>query len=72
VQDMVRREAKRVVRLLEEGANLYICGRARMAREVGKVVCEAIGSSKGWGDEEMREWSEGAKRRRVWQEDVWG
>jgi NADPH-ferrihemoprotein reductase len=26
VQDMVKREAKDVVRLLEEGANLYICG----------------------------------------------
>jgi NADPH-ferrihemoprotein reductase len=72
VQDVVRREANHVVRLLEEGANLYICGRVRMAREVGKVVCNAMGGNKGWGEEDIREWIEGLKRRRVWQEDVWG
>lgn len=72
VQDMVREQAKSVVRLLEDGANLYICGRARMAREVGKVVCEAMGSSMGWSKEEVGEWSGGLKRRGIWQEDVWG
>jgi len=54
VQDVVRREAKHVIRLLEEGANLYICGRARMAREVGKVVCDTMASSKGLVNEETQ------------------
>jgi NADPH-ferrihemoprotein reductase len=72
VQDMVRQQAESVLRLPEGGANLYVCGRARMAREVGKVLCEAMGSGMRWSKEEAGEWSEGLKRRGIWQEDVWG
>jgi NADPH-ferrihemoprotein reductase len=72
VQDRIREEARNVLRLLDDGANLYICGRAAMAREVGKVVADCIGRSKGWNDDEVREWSESVRRRGTWQEDVWG
>jgi NADPH-ferrihemoprotein reductase len=72
VQDRIREKAQDVLRLLEDGANLYICGRAAMAREVGKVVADCMGKSKGWNEEETREWSDSVRRRGTWQEDVWG
>ena len=72
VQDRIREQAHNVMQLLEDGANLYICGRAAMAREVGRVVADCMGKSKGWNEEEIREWSESLRRRGTWQEDVWG
>jgi NADPH-ferrihemoprotein reductase len=72
VQDRIQEQAQRVLCLLEDGANLYICGRAAMAREVGKVIAECMRESKGWNEAESREWSETLRRRGRWQEDVWG
>ena len=72
VQDRVREQVQCVMRLLEDGANMYICGRAAMAREVGKALAEYMGKRKGWNEAEVREWSEGLRRRGNWQEDVWG
>jgi NADPH-ferrihemoprotein reductase len=72
VQDRIREQAQNVIRLLDDGANLYICGRAAMAREVGKVVADSMGKCKSWNETETREWSESIRRRGTWQEDVWG
>lgn len=73
VQDRVRELGADVVRLvLEGGASVYMCGRASMAREVGGVVGELVGKEKGWGQEQIKEWTERMKRNRTWQEDVWG
>lgn len=73
VQDRVRELGADVVRLvLEGGASVYMCGRASMAREVGGVVGELVGKEKGWGQEQIKEWTERMKRSRTWQEDVWG
>ncbi|KAF2498068.1 putative NADPH-cytochrome P450 reductase [Lophium mytilinum] len=73
VQDRVQQHEEEVVRLLtEEAGNFYVCGRASMAREVGKVVQGAVGRRKGWGEAEVKQWSEGVKRRGKWGEDVWG
>lgn len=73
VQDRVRELGADVVRLvLEGGASVYMCGRASMAREVGGVVGELVGKEKGWGQEQIKEWTERMKRGRTWQEDVWG
>lgn len=72
VQDRVREDSERVIKLLEDGAYMYICGRAAMAREVGNVVQAAMQRFKCWSDSEVKEWSESHKRRRLWQEDVWG
>lgn len=73
VQDRVRELGGDVVRLvLEGGASVYMCGRAGMAREVGGVVGELVGKEKGWGQEQVKEWTERMKRSRTWQEDVWG
>lgn len=72
VQDRVREIGDDVVRLMDEGASFYICGRAGMAREVDEVVGGVMKSAKGWGDEQVNEWRRGVKRRNKWQEDVWG
>ncbi|KAF2141176.1 uncharacterized protein K452DRAFT_228793 [Aplosporella prunicola CBS 121167] len=73
VQDRMREHSAEVARLLaDEGASFYICGRASMAREVGRVVGHAMAAAKGWGEVETREWQEGFKRRGKWFEDVWG
>ncbi|GJD03698.1 NADPH--cytochrome P450 reductase [Colletotrichum higginsianum] len=72
VQDRVLEFGGEVTGLLEEGASLYMCGRASMAREVGKTLGDVVKESKGWNDAQVKDWSEGLKRNRKWQEDVWG
>ena len=67
VQDRVSEYGDRVVGLLEAGANLYVCGRAGMAREVDAVV---EGVVRGRGGEAG--FVEGLKRRGKWRVDVWG
>jgi NADPH-ferrihemoprotein reductase len=72
VQDRVGAHGGDVIRLIEAGASFYICGRASMAREVGKRVGGTVQKIKGWSDSEVKEWSEGLKRKGKWREDVWG
>lgn len=72
VQDRVQEMGEEVVRLLDEGSSFYVCGRASMAREVGRRVTDAVCRVRGWGDDEARDWSEGLKKRGKWREDVWG
>ncbi|RAK73716.1 NADPH cytochrome P450 oxidoreductase family protein [Aspergillus fijiensis CBS 313.89] len=72
VQDRVGEHGEDVIRLIEEGANVYICGRAGMAREVEKTVGQAMRKTKGWSDGEWNDWSKAFKRKGKWQEDVWG
>ncbi|OLN89753.1 NADPH-cytochrome P450 reductase 2 [Colletotrichum chlorophyti] len=72
VQDRVRELGKEVERLLADGASLYMCGRASMAREVGKTLGDVVKAEKGWDDAQVKDWSEALKRNRKWQEDVWG
>jgi NADPH-ferrihemoprotein reductase len=72
VQDRVQENGEDVVRLLDAGASFYICGRANMAREVGQRVGDVVRKIRGCGDSEVKEWSEGLKRKGKWSEDVWG
>ncbi|KAL3442162.1 hypothetical protein BJX65DRAFT_313144 [Aspergillus insuetus] len=75
VQDRVV-EFKEEVRelLVERRGNLYICGRAGMAREVERRVTGflAEGEDGMGGVRQAEEWVRGVKRRGKWQEDVWG
>jgi NADPH-ferrihemoprotein reductase len=75
VQDRVV-EFKDEVRelLVERRGNLYICGRAGMAREVERRVTGflAEGEDGMGGVRQAEEWVRGVKRRGKWQEDVWG
>ncbi|CEL01509.1 Putative NADPH--cytochrome P450 reductase [Aspergillus calidoustus] len=62
--------------LVERTGNLYICGRAGMAREVEKRVTGFLAEGEngnGMGSvKAAEEWVRGVKRRGKWQEDVWG
>lgn len=73
VQDRVVQHGSLVSRLLvDDEANLYICGRASMAREVGRKVAEILSDNKEMsrGDVDTRMTS--MRNRGQWQEDVWG
>ncbi|KAL4962629.1 NADPH cytochrome P450 oxidoreductase family protein [Aspergillus stella-maris] len=74
VQDAIIEHKETLVDLLvEQRGNLYICGRAGMAREVERrVTGEILQGVKGWAEKESEEWVRGIKRRNKWQEDVWG
>ncbi|KNG81705.1 NADPH cytochrome P450 [Aspergillus nomiae NRRL 13137] len=68
VQDKIPEVGDDVYRLIDEGANFYICGKAEMAREVEKAVAGVMSVK---GQDEANEWRTRMKRRNKWQEDVW-
>ncbi|KAH6894373.1 hypothetical protein B0T10DRAFT_589930 [Thelonectria olida] len=72
VQDRVGEMKRHVCELLDAKASLYVCGRASMAREVGKVVESAMKEQNNWSDADARSWAESAKKSNKWLEDVWG
>lgn len=72
VQDKIKEAREEVMAMLESGANLYICGRASMAREVGKVMSDAAKEMQSPGQDGANQWTESLKKSRKWQEDVWG
>ncbi|KAI0967918.1 hypothetical protein F4678DRAFT_482654 [Xylaria arbuscula] len=72
VQDAVKEKGKELWGLLGQGASLYVCGRASMAREVGKAIQNVLTAENGWDKTKVREWSDGMKRGNKWLEDVWG
>lgn len=73
IQDRVVEDGDDMVRmLLKEDASLYICGRASMAREVGQKLGQIMQKASEWDDAKAKEWAEGMKGKREWQEDLWG
>lgn len=73
VQHVLREHGELVAKLVvEERAAVYVCGAARMAREVREAVVGAVAERVG-GAEEAEEWVGGRMRKEGrWQEDVWG
>ncbi|KAF2827762.1 cytochrome P450 reductase 2 [Ophiobolus disseminans] len=72
VQDRIGEHALRVLEMLEAGANMYICGKASMAREVDAKLETVVGSTKGIGEQEVKAWTQALKKRGKWKADVWG
>ncbi|KAK6080334.1 NADP/FAD dependent oxidoreductase [Seiridium cupressi] len=72
VQDQVNSRAAEVCEMLDSGASLFICGRAAMAREVGRVVQGSMMKQNGWEEPKASGWSESMKKGNKWLEDVWG
>lgn len=71
IQDKMGECAGEVVGLIEDGAAVYVCGRASMARAVGNTMGHVVGSSRGMSTGGIQEWLATMKRTRKWQEDVW-
>ncbi|KAF2441066.1 cytochrome P450 reductase 2 [Karstenula rhodostoma CBS 690.94] len=72
VQDRVAEESETVLEMLSAGANMYICGKASMAREVDAKLEEAVAQQKGMKESEVKNWTDGLKKRGKWKADVWG
>ncbi|EKJ67875.1 hypothetical protein FPSE_11939 [Fusarium pseudograminearum CS3096] len=72
VQDRVEERKSQVCELLQEGASIYFCGRAAMARVTGNLVEESMKTQNNWTSDEARSWTESTKKGNKWLEDVWG
>ncbi|KAF2233793.1 riboflavin synthase domain-like protein [Viridothelium virens] len=75
VQDLIASHAEQTEKMVvDEGAAVFICGSASMAREVGKVVDQIVAKKKGWNPtgKEVSGWRRERKLARRWCEDVWG
>ncbi|PVH79730.1 riboflavin synthase domain-like protein [Cadophora sp. DSE1049] len=72
VQDRIAERSEEVLGMIEGGGNVYVCGRANMSKDVERMLGEKMKVRKGWGDEELGEWSRKLKGMRKWQGDVWG
>ncbi|KAF2630627.1 cytochrome P450 reductase 2 [Macroventuria anomochaeta] len=72
VQDRVGEYAAEVLELLDAGANMYICGKASMAREVDMKMEDAVSKAKSLGETEVKAWADSLKKRGKWKADVWG
>jgi len=73
VQDRVREHRDNVTKyLLQEDAGLYICGATAMAKEVTRVVLDAVMDTESWTDAQADEWRQTKRRTKRWSEDVWG
>jgi NADPH-ferrihemoprotein reductase len=69
VQQRVREQAAEVAKMIMDGANVYICGSAAMARDVEVALVECLVPEKG-NDAEIFV-KETLKKTRRLQEDVW-
>jgi NADPH-ferrihemoprotein reductase len=73
VQDRVEEKDEEILELLlDQNAYFYICGSAAMARDVAARLGACLMRRRGWGEAELREWSETMRKTHRWQEDVWG
>jgi NADPH-ferrihemoprotein reductase len=72
VQDRVAEKSDAMLDMLNAGANMYICGKASMAREVDGKLEEAVAKQKGMNESEVKNWVDGLKKRGKWKTDVWG
>lgn len=72
VQDRVGKHTGEILELLDSGANVYICGKSNMAREVDTRIQDAVSKAKGLGDGEVKAWADSLKKRGKWKVDVWG
>lgn len=73
VQDRVAEYSAKVLKMLDAGANMYICGKAGMAREVDMKIEEAKARSAGeMTESEVKAWTDALKKRGKWRADVWG
>lgn len=72
VQHKLKERQNDVLALLNQGANVYVCGdAARMAKDVQHTICEMIAQDKGVSIEDASEIVKAMKVNGKYQEDVW-
>lgn len=72
VQDRIAEVRAQVVKMLtEDDANLYLCGSARMARDVAGRLGDCLRREKDWDGNQAEAWAARMKKTHKWQEDVW-
>jgi NADPH-ferrihemoprotein reductase len=72
VQRKIREEAKKAITFIDEGAAVYICGEATIAREVRKALVNVLAGGKGMDEGEVdRTILAKMKKAGLYQEDVW-
>lgn len=73
VQHRVGEHAETVCKLLvDDNANLYICGAAAMARDVSNRISQELCERLQWTENHCREFADKQKKFKRWQQDVWG
>jgi NADPH-ferrihemoprotein reductase len=72
VQERVGQHAHQVIQMLEAGANMYICGKASMAKEVDMKIEAAFSNTTELNEAKTKAWADALKRKGKWKADVWG
>ena len=72
VQHKVLEHGRDVIDMLDQGANLYVCGRTSMSRDVGACIRNLRSELSAQPASAAESWMENLRRARKWQEDVWG
>lgn len=72
IQDKMVDHATKVLEFVDRGANIYVCGKASMARQVSQTMSSILTGQKGFTKARSQEWVKSMKRTNKWQEDVWG
>lgn len=72
VQHLMLKNSREIIRLLDQGGRLYICGDgSRMAPEVELAIQEAYRDVHQVSEEEARKWLEGLEKEGRLAKDVW-
>ena len=69
---MVERRSELVATLMRPDCSFYVCGSARMAREVVETVAESLKAVNNWNNDDAYGFMERARRVNRWHEEVWG
>ncbi|WP_159498709.1 sulfite reductase flavoprotein subunit alpha [Microbacterium sp. 18062] len=72
VQTRIRENARELYDWLEDGGSFYVCGDAsRMAKDVDRALVEAVGASRGLGEDDALRYVADLKRDRRYVRDVY-
>ncbi|KAH8663899.1 hypothetical protein BGZ61DRAFT_539196 [Ilyonectria robusta] len=73
IQDKIKRKHELLGQLLvDEDANIYICGSLKMSQDVQKVLRDILCRRQQWTNSEFTNFEAMKRRTKRWQEDVWG
>ncbi|MGG1218765.1 bifunctional cytochrome P450/NADPH--P450 reductase [Priestia endophytica] len=72
VQHLIAKNAEEIIRILDEGARLYICGDgSKMAPEVENTLQDAYSSLHNVDEQEAQKWLDNLLAKGIYAKDVW-